>query len=149
MSNISIQELKEIIPKEVVAIHRLEQEILKFPQVETPVNHDFCNGIYARTMYIPRGTILTGAIHKGESFCLVRKGELIVSTEDGPVTIKAGEMNVLKAGIKRAGIALTDVEITTFHANPTNEQEPKALWNLFTVPAPITSIEAVCNQYLE
>jgi hypothetical protein len=45
-------------------------------------------------------------------------------------------MSVTKPHTKRAGIALTDVEVTTFHANPTNEQNPQWLWDLFTVPAP-------------
>jgi hypothetical protein len=149
MSHISTQELKDIIPKDDAPIYHLEKEILKFPQVNMPVKHDFCDGIYARTMHIPAGTILTGAIHREESFFLVRKGELIVTTDNGLRIIGAGEMSVSQIGTKRAGIALTDVDVTTFHANPTNEQEPQSLWDMFTIPAPITSIEAVCNQYLE
>lgn len=116
------------------AVCRLEAELLKCPQVEMPVAHDFCDGLYARTMHIPAGTILTGAIHKRESFFLVRRGDLIVTTPQGPVTLRPGDMSVTGAGTKRAGIALTDVVVTTFHANPTGATDPVEIWELFTIP---------------
>lgn len=139
MGNVAVQAIG--VPEMHLPIYRLEAELLKLPQVDMPVTHAFCAGLYARTMHIPAGTVLTGAVHKEESFFLVRKGELIVSTDSGPQTIRSGDMSVSKIGTKRAGITLTDVEVTTFHANPTNEQEPQALWDLFTIPAP--AIEAV------
>jgi len=149
MVNVAVQEVKAGVPVEHLPIYQLEAEILKLPQVEMPVDHDFCNGLYARTMHIPAGTILTGAIHREESFFLVRKGELIVSTDNGPRTIGPGDMSISKIGTKRAGIALTDVEVTTFHANPTNEQEPQKLWDMFTIPAPSTVLKTVELAQLE
>ena len=149
MSHVAVQEVKAGVPAEHLPIYRLEAELLKLPQVDMPVEHAFCNGLYARTMHIPAGTVLTGAIHREESFFLVRKGELIVSTENGPITIGPGDMSVSKIGTKRAGITLTDVEVTTFHANPTNEQEPQALWDMFTIPAPAPSIEVGKTAQLE
>ena len=148
MSHVAVQKVKDV-PVEHLPIYRLEAELLKLPQVEMPVVHDFCNGLYARTMHIPAGTVLTGAIHREESFFLVRKGELIVSTDSGSRTIGPGDMSVSKIGTKRAGITLTDVEVTTFHANPTNEQEPQALWDLFTIPAPMLAIKATQTANLE
>ena len=149
MVNVAVQEVKAGVPGEHLPIYQLEAEILKLPQVEMPVDHDFCNGLYARTMHIPAGTILTGATHREESFFLVRKGELIVSTDNGPQTIGPGDMSISKIGTKRAGIALTDVEVTTFHANPTNEQEAQKLWDMFTIPAPSTVLETVESAQLE
>lgn len=145
MGNVAVQAIG--VPEMHLPIYRLEAELLKLPQVDMPVTHAFCAGLYARTMHIPAGTILTGAVHKEESFFLVRKGELIVSTDSGPQTIRQGDMSVSKIGTKRAGITLTDVEVTTFHANPTNEQEPQALWDLFTIPAP--AIELAKTAHLE
>jgi len=148
MSHVAVQ-VKAGVPAEHLPIYRLEAELLKLPQVDMPVDHDFCNGLYARTMHIPAGTILTGAVHREESFFLVRKGELIVSTDNGPLTLKAGDMSVSKIGTKRAGITLTDVEVTTFHANPTNEREPQALWDLFTILAPAPALETAQKAQLE
>jgi len=90
MSHVAVQEVKAGVPAEHLPIYHLEAELLKLPQVDMPVDHDFCNGLYARTMHIPAGTILTGAVHREESFFLVRKGELIVSTDNGPRTLRPG-----------------------------------------------------------
>lgn len=144
-----IQEIDAKVPANHLPIYRLEAAILKLPQVDMPVDHDFCNGLYARTMHIPAGTILTGAVHREESFFLVRKGELIVSTDNGPRTFGPGDMSVSKIGTKRAGITLSEVEVTTFHANPSNEQDPQALWNMFTIPTPSPSLEVAKTVQLE
>jgi hypothetical protein len=149
MSNVVAQEVKAGVPADHLPIYRLEAELLKLPQVDMPVDHAFCAGLYARTMYIPAGTALTGAIHREESFFLVRKGNLIVSTDNGHRTLGPGDMSVSKIGTKRAGIAMTDVEVTTFHANPTNEQHPQSLWDLFTIPAPAPALDAVQPEQLE
>ncbi|MDK6077940.1 hypothetical protein [Massilia varians] len=122
-------------------VYRLESEILKHPQVELPVAHEHCEGVYARSMFIPAGTVATGAVHRGESFFIVRTGTLIVHTPQGPMEYQAGHMSVTRPGDKRAVVAVTDVIVTTFHANPTNEQDPQALWDLFTIPAPGTQLE--------
>lgn len=145
MNNVVVRD----VPASHLPIYRLEGELLKLPQVDLPIEHAFCAGLYARTMHIPAGTVLTGAIHREESFFLVRKGELIVSTDNGPRTLGPGDMSVSKIGTKRAGIALTDVDVTTFHANPTNEQQPQALWDLFTIPAPAPALDAVQPEQLE
>lgn len=142
MSHVAVQNVNDGVPVDHLPVYQLEAELLKLPQVDLPIDHAFCAGMYARTMHIPAGTILTGAVHREESFFLVRKGDLIVSTDDGPKRLGAGDMSISKIGTKRAGIALTDVEVTTFHANPSNEQDPQALWDMFTIPAPASAIEA-------
>lgn len=150
MSNVSINYInKNKVPAAHMPIYRLESQLLKLPQVDMPVDHAFCNGLYARTMHIPAGTVLTGAVHREESFFLVRKGELIVSTDNGAKTLGPGDMSVSKIGTKRAGITLTDAEVTTFHANPSNEQDPQALWDMFTISAQDTALGAVQTAHLE
>jgi hypothetical protein len=149
MSHAAVQEVKAGVPAEHLPIYQLEAELLKLPQVDMPVDHAFCAGLYARTMHIPAGTVLTGAVHREESFFLVRKGDLIVSTDNGPKRLGPGDMSISKIGTKRAGIALTDVEVTTFHANPTNEQDPQALWDMFTIPAPAIALEVNQTAHLE
>lgn len=125
------------VPAAHLPIYRLEAELLKLPQVDMPVDHDFCDGLYARTMHIPAGTALTGAVHRHECFFVVRSGRLAVTTDSGPIVLEAGAMLVSRAGTKRAGVALSDVIVTTFHANPGDETDPIALWDRFTVPTPM------------
>ena len=45
-------------------VERLEALILQTPQVDLKTTHCLSGGIYARTIIIPAGTILTGAAHK-------------------------------------------------------------------------------------
>lgn len=129
-------------------LYRLEAEILKHPQVEMPVVHHFCNGLYARDLVIPRGTLLTGAVHRDESFFLIRSGLLAVTTDDGTALVGPGFLSVTSAGTKRAGLAVTDVVCTTFHANPMNEKDPEYLWEQLTVPPPEGILEILENAYL-
>lgn len=128
------------LPAEHLPIYRLEAELLKLPQVDMPVEHAFCDGLYARTMCIPAGTVLTGAVHRRECFFIVRSGLLAVTTDDEPRLLKAGDMFVTPAGTKRAGVAVNDVMVTTFHANPKGLRQPEALWDEFVVPPPMMAL---------
>lgn len=126
--------------------YQIEEWILSQPQIELPVEHSFCNGLYARDLFIPAGCLLSGAVHKEESFFIIRSGQLRVTSENGVITVLPGFMNVTKAGTKRIGLALTDVICTTIHANPDNETEPEALWDMLTLPAP-DNLQEILEQF--
>lgn len=133
---------KLTVPQEHLPIYRLEAELLKLPQVDMPVEHEHCSGLYARTMHLKANCAYTGAVHRGECFFVVRSGALASTTPNGEATIlRTGEMHIVRDGSKRAVMALTDCVVTTFHANPTNETDPAALWSLFTIPAPASALE--------
>jgi hypothetical protein len=93
-----------------------EREQLKKPQVEIPVEHNFFPGGYARTIRVPAGTELTGAIHKYQNFNLLVSGELLIIAEDGPMHLKAPAQFWSPPGTKRVGVMLTDVVWTTLFA---------------------------------
>jgi hypothetical protein len=114
-------------------IQRFEDMLFKLPQVPLQTTHEFCDGIYARTLCIPAGVVLTGAIHRSENFLLVRSGDITVWTEEGMKRAQAGAMVKSLPGAKRVGYAHSDTLLTTFHPNPTNETDPEELWELFTV----------------
>ncbi len=127
--------MSDVIAKpDYAAMFRLEEAIKTLPPVEVPTGHAFCTGLYARTVFIPAGTLLTGAIHKDECFFLVRSGAILITTDGEPIKAEAGFMAITKAGAKRAGLALTDTCVTTFHANPGELRDPGELWDAFTVP---------------
>ncbi len=116
---------------------RIEQRILQYPQVDMPTTHDFCDGVYARTMFVPSGTALTGAIHSGENFLFIRHGDITVWTEYGMKRVQGGEMIMSKVGSKRVGLTHADTLMTTVHANPTNETDAQKLWDMFTLPSDV------------
>lgn len=102
-------------------VYRLEEELQKLPQIDCPVWHHFAPGLYARKMLIPKGTVLTGAVHRTEHLCIV-SGDIDVTTDDGMRRITdAHAILSSKPGAKRAGYAHEDTYWTTVHA--TNETD--------------------------
>lgn len=124
----NVQILQDISP-----ILELEKEILRYPQVEMPVETHYCNKMCARTLNIPAGTILTGAIHKDDCFFVVRVGQIIVTTDSDPIILNAGDMSITKAFTKRAGIAITDCIVTTFHDNYDNSIDDSNMFDRLSI----------------
>jgi hypothetical protein len=98
------------------SICQLEEAMLQAPQVEIKTTHYFAEGLYAREIFIPKGTLLTGKIHKTEHLNIISKGKISVSTEDGNKIIEAPCTIISRPGTKRAGYALEDTVWTTIHA---------------------------------
>lgn len=94
---------------------RLEAALFAGDTVELPVKHHFSRGVYARELFIPKGTTLVGKIHKFSQVNIVSKGDISVLTEDGIKRLKAGDHIVSAPGIKRAGYAHEDTIWTTVH----------------------------------
>jgi hypothetical protein len=84
--------------------------------VTIETKHHFADGLYAREIFIPKGTLLTGKIHLFEHLNVISKGDISVMTEDGIKRITAPAMIVSKPGIKRVGFAHEDTVWTTIHA---------------------------------
>lgn len=102
-------------------VMRLEHLLEEYPQAECPVWHHFAPGLYARKMLIPKGTVLTGAVHKTEHLCII-SGDIEVSTDDGMRRITDSHAIITSSpGAKRAGYAHEDTYWTTVHA--TNETD--------------------------
>lgn len=99
-----------------VRVLAFEREQLKKPQVDIPVEHNFFPGGYARTIRVPAGTELTGAIHKYQNFNMLVSGELLIIAEDGPMHLKAPAQFWSPPGTKRVGQMITDVVWTTILA---------------------------------
>lgn len=96
----------------------LEKAILARPEhaVVIEPKHYFADGMYAREIFIPAGTVLTGKIHKTEHINVLSQGEISVMTDEGVKRLKAPCTIIAKPGTKRVGYAHTDTVWTTFHA---------------------------------
>jgi len=104
-------------------ILRIEQELLQMPQVELPIEHYQIDGVYARSMFIPAGTILTGKIHNFESIAILAKGRIRITNGTESYIISEGHIMVDKPGVKRLGYAETDVVFITVHRTDNTEIE--------------------------
>jgi quercetin dioxygenase-like cupin family protein len=102
---------------------RLEAVLFAGQVVDLPVKHHFSRGVYARELFIPKGTVLVGKIHKYSQINIVNRGDISVLTEDGIKRVKAGDTIVSKPGIKRAGYAHEDTIWTTIHGTHETDLE--------------------------
>jgi len=75
----------------------------------------FSKGVYARELFIPKGTVLTGKIHKYTNLNIMSMGELSVLTDEGIKRVKAPFTIVSPPGTKRAAYAHEDTIWTTIH----------------------------------
>jgi hypothetical protein len=81
-----------------------------------PLEHEFADGIYKRTIHVPAGALVVGMIHRYAHFCVITKGTVSVLTEDGAFRREAPFMFLSPAGAKRLVFHHTDTDWTTFHA---------------------------------
>lgn len=104
-------------------IYSLEKDLLKMPQVEIKTTHHFADGLYVREIFIPKGTLLTGKIHKFEHVNIISLGDITVLTEDGLKRVTAPSTLISKPGTKRLGYAHEDTIWTTVHATDETDVE--------------------------
>ena len=86
-----------------------------FKTYELEVVHHFSQGAYGREMVIPKGTTVTGKIHKFTQLNVLLCGELSVLTEKGVVRIKPPFVVVSPPGTKRVAYAHEDSRWLTIH----------------------------------
>ena len=89
-------------------LERLEEALSELPQADLPLTHWFSRGVYARELFLPKGTVLTGRIHKYSQINILLRGDISVLTESGIQRLKAPFVIQSPAGTKRAGYAHED-----------------------------------------
>ena len=83
-----------------------------------PVEQIAVDGMLSRAMFIPKGMLLVGKIHKLDCINIVAKGDISILTEHGSGRMVAGEQIVSPAGSQKMGFANEDtVFINVFRTN--------------------------------
>ena len=116
--------------EEVEKVMNAAAEGPDFVKLELPVKHIFSEGLYARELFIPAGTLLTGKIHKYKQLNILSSGRISVLMEDGMKEVSAPFSVVSPAGTKRIAFAHTDCVWTTILA--TEERDPEKIEDFFT-----------------
>lgn len=96
-------------------VNALEDLMRQQKQIELEVKHYFAYGTYTRELFIPKGVMLTGKIHKYSQFNILVKGEMSVLINHRVQRIAAPFYIVSKAGTKRIAIAHEDCIWLTIH----------------------------------
>lgn len=116
-------------------IEWLQEGMLCLAQTPIRTRHLFPKGLYVREVFIPKGTLCIGKIHRSEYIDIVSSGAVNVLTEDGIKRVQAPATFVTQPGKKRVGIALEDTVWTTIHPNPENETDLEKLEALLLADA--------------
>lgn len=138
---------KEEMREKIFALENAMLE-MKEKQIHIEPVHYFAPGIYMREITIPKDVTLTGLIHKTEHMCILSKGKVSVSTEDGVKTLEASSVVHSMPGAKRVLYSHEDSVWINVHHNPTNEQDISKIEDLYTVKT-FKALEAFQKLQLE
>jgi len=126
--------MKEIeIFRKNLDLEKLETAMKELDTIECEVQHDFSHGIYARTLKIPKGTLILGKRHRFETCNILLQGEIsIYMGENQPVKrLKAPCIFNSEPGVRKLGYAHEDVLFTNIH--PTEERDLDKIENSFII----------------
>lgn len=104
------------------AVRRMEDMLLQMPQINLHTEQLVHGGMAARTIFIPAGTVLTGALTNIDNLC-VAFGDITVTTDDGPTRLTGFNVVPALAGAKRAGVAHADTWWVTIHRTDLTDLE--------------------------
>ena len=87
-----------------------------------PLKHSFAPGIYVREIFIPKGTMIVGKIHKHAHPNFLLSGKVIILTEHGGREELTAPLSMISpSGTKRVVFAVEDCRWVTVHENKDNE----------------------------
>lgn len=89
-----------------------------------PLKHSFSEGLYIREIFIPKGTLVIGKIHKNEHPSFLGQGKVMVlSEEKKSELVSAPQTIITSAGIKKVVYAIEDTIWINVIPNPTNSKD--------------------------
>lgn len=117
------QPVAQVAPTTREALKSLQERMASCTDllIDPPVTHRFVGGVYAREIFLPKGSITAGRIHKTEHISVISMGAVEVITDyllTGEVEYSAHIAPTTftsPVGTKRMVLALEDTIWTTFH----------------------------------
>lgn len=126
-------------------VQALVEYMKDLPQIELPLEHLFAPKLYSRTIFMPKGALVIGRIHKNSCINVVTMGSCRVWTEEGEKMLRAGDIWASVPGTQRVVMNLEDVIWTTIHQNLDDLSDLKLLEDQIILPdyssIPILDVE--------
>jgi hypothetical protein len=131
MGNLALSENKipMMTDKDINNVYQLQKEEIKKEQVPIVTDHVIHGGIYSRTIMIPAGVVLTGALVRVPT-TLTISGRAMVYMNGGAKEISGYRVLAASANRKQAFVAINDTYLTM--AFKTNAKTVEAAENEFT-----------------
>lgn len=128
MTDLAIQRaLPPTTPAALAKVCELEKRVLEAPQIDIFTQHVIHAGVYSRTICIPAGTVLTGALIKIPTTLVVCGRASVLLGDDQEVMVEGYHVFAASAGRKQAYIAHADTFVTmSFKTNAKSVHEAEA-----------------------
>ena len=98
-------------PEALDQARRFEDMLLGYPQADIRTDHLLHAGMYARTVLIPAGTAITGALIKLAT-CLIISGDVYIGLGDRAERLTGYHVLAGAAGRKQGFLAIQDTYLT-------------------------------------
>lgn len=118
MLELAICRRKEIPPMSAAGVdqvRKLDMILRPLPQVDIETDHVIHAGVYARTIEIKAGTVLTGALIKIATTLIV-SGDCVVYVDGEAIELRGYHVLAAAAGRKQAFVARGDTWLTMLFA---------------------------------
>lgn len=115
-TSLVVSAIPAMTPEAIDKVRRLEECVLALPQVELETRHALHGGMYARTIRIPAGVIITGALIKVPTLLIVQGKASVYVGLDEPLHLDGYNVLPASAGRKQVFVAVTDTWLTAVFA---------------------------------
>lgn len=99
-------------PEDIASIAAFEQRQMALPQIKIHTQHILHAGMYARTIIIPAGVRLTGALIKIPTMVIVSGDALIIRGENDGLRVTGAAVLPAGAGRKQVFAAIAETTVT-------------------------------------
>jgi len=98
-------------------VDEFQSQVIMLPPVDNMhTEHHLHGGVYSRKVFIPKGTVVIGAVHKTTHIFICISGEIKVWSTEAPVCVMtSGDITESLPGVKRVVFTLEDTVIMTVH----------------------------------
>ena len=114
---------------DIDCVSALEEIVLSVPQIDIKTFHTIHGGMYARTIMVPAGVVLTGAIIDLPTILIVH-GEAVIYIDGKPVEFKGYHVIPASAHRKQVVVTVADTYFTMIF--PTKASTVKEAEDEFT-----------------
>ena len=98
-------------------------QIIEMPEDGLPLTHTFSDGVYAREIFMPKGMIVIGHVHRTKHLNIVSTGKARVFYDGEMHEITAPYTFESEAGVRKALFILEDMFWTTIHVTDETNQD--------------------------
>lgn len=106
------RKIPTMAPAAIAAVRNIEAQAAQLPQVALDVDHVLHGGMYARTITIPAGAMITGALIKIPTMLFLAGDASVFTGEEKPKRFVGEHLLLAGAGRKQAFYAHTDTQLT-------------------------------------